>query len=391
MFRSRSAIDEALRTDARHQAEVTSWWRDWHRYLEAQLQLLTAREAEMVAPPSFERSDSAWEQQRADAEQTYRRIPADRRALFDRTRDAHRARLESAPAIDRAAGEPSDGSERDLDALERQTLEELLSQAEGTHDGTERWGAVPLPSGWYEVEVDALLRAPAAADYLAAPDAGMDRGKRATLVAVVLVLCAVAVWMTWPSMSRTVAAPRTAALVVDDEPASPWTIRSVTVEDAAARTTLPVTATTALRWPELGHNEQGVWWRSSSTYPLVLCVERGLLERLTTLDVRGDGVPIRRYTLAATRPERTDLVVQACGSGTTLRYGVLDGTSPPVVLERERSPVRLPDGATLRVEDIRVLGPAQDEHLPAGHYRVVVRVTRLSRCRLGRAGSASSV
>ena len=95
MFRFRSALDSATRSDARHQAEITSWWRDWHRYLQAHLQLLEARQAEATAPPSFERTDDAWEQQRAAADQTLRRIPHDRRAVFDRTREARRAPTEA--------------------------------------------------------------------------------------------------------------------------------------------------------------------------------------------------------------------------------------------------------------------------------------------------------
>src|SRR3954447_19986061 len=71
----RSTVHVADRVDARHQAEIKTWWRDWHRYLQAQLQVLDARQAATLQGPSFERTDEAWEYQRVEAEQTLRRIP----------------------------------------------------------------------------------------------------------------------------------------------------------------------------------------------------------------------------------------------------------------------------------------------------------------------------
>src|SRR4051812_42166048 len=95
IFRPRSAIDAATQLDARHQAETKVWWRDWHRWLTAHLQLLEARQAEASRPPSFERSDDAWEQLQADAEQTLRRIPHNQRVVFERARDTRRGEVQA--------------------------------------------------------------------------------------------------------------------------------------------------------------------------------------------------------------------------------------------------------------------------------------------------------
>ena len=147
-FGSRSTIDTATRIDARHQAEIKSWWRDWHRCLRAQLQLLDARQAEATTAPSFERTDQAWEQQRAEADQTLRRIPHERRAVFDRTREARRTEVQVQLETKQRAHGASHGQGLDPDVVERETLMSLMTQAEGNSDGTEQWGAVPIPNGW---------------------------------------------------------------------------------------------------------------------------------------------------------------------------------------------------------------------------------------------------
>ena len=109
MSTTRGTISNAAKADAAHQALVAEQWRDWHAYLQAQLQLLDAQQAEDTSLPSFERQTTSWEVQREQAEATLKRIPAARRAVFDAERDlrgrkssaiwsrrgARRARLDS--------------------------------------------------------------------------------------------------------------------------------------------------------------------------------------------------------------------------------------------------------------------------------------------------------
>src|SRR5206468_1219532 len=108
---NRTSVNAASRVDARHQAEVRAWWRDWQRYLQAHTQLLDTRASETTGAPSFERTDEAWEAQRIEAELTLRRIPHDRRVVFDQQREDRRVAVEAGleatvPATDgmRSAG-----------------------------------------------------------------------------------------------------------------------------------------------------------------------------------------------------------------------------------------------------------------------------------------------
>src|ERR687885_603767 len=113
MWSKGSTAEAATRADALHQAEVRSWWRDWHRYLQAHLQLLDAQAAEATHAPSFERTADAWEQQHAEAEQTLKRIPHDRRVVFDRTRDGRRAEMQAHLEVRATANGATGGGGRD--------------------------------------------------------------------------------------------------------------------------------------------------------------------------------------------------------------------------------------------------------------------------------------
>ena len=377
-FGSRSAVDTATRSDARHQAEIKSWWRDWHRYLHAQLQLLQSRQAEATVPPSFERTDQAWEQQRAEAEHTLRRVPHDRRAVFDRTRELRRAEVQAQLEAKQRTHGASHGQALDPDLVERETLERLIAQAEGSGDGVEQWGAVPLPNGWYELEVAALLRAPTAAEYTLAADDGDDRRKRLGLIACLLLVGIVGVWWTWPRSGAAASAAPVMEIAVNGQAAPRWSVgRVIAIDGDDQRTTLPVTATEALVWPTSATDAQGAWWRTTALHPLQLCVPAVVLHTGEALELESGGdVPLRRYTLGAAAAERPDLIVDACGpeAESDRRYGVLQALSSPPD-QTLRTPATIgTDGPALRVEGVAVIGGGQDPQLPPDNYRVVVRV-----------------
>ena len=368
MFGSRWGGDLAARSDARHQAEVRSWWRDWHRYLEAQLQLLRARAAETTSPPSFERDDDAWEQQRAEAELALRRVPQERRTVFDRTRDTHR--VEVVAALEGANGA---SATLDPDAVERRTLEALLRKAEGTdNDG---WGEVPLPKEAYQLDVAALLRAPVAADYLAAADDGTEQRKRLVLIAVIFVVGVLTVFVTWPRGARAVVQAASTDVLVGGAVAQPWSLRSVVVETADGQTTLAVTATDDLAWPALLPDERGALWHSQTSYPLELCLPASLLRTASALIIASVDGPTRRYAMAPDAAAKHDIVVHACGAASlSERVGSLVAAAP-LSDQREGEAVRLgPGGPAITVDEVMVRGRADDAEIPLDSYRVVVRV-----------------
>ena len=377
-FGSRSTIDTATRIDARHQAEIKSWWRDWHRCLRAQLQLLDARQAEATTAPSFERTDQAWEQQRAEAEQTLRRIPHERRAVFDRTREARRTEVQVQLETKQRAHGASHGQALDPDVVERETLMSLMTQAEGNSDGTAQWGAVPLPNGWYELDVTALLRAPAAAEYTLAVDDADDRRKRLALVVGLLLFGLVAAWWTWPRSGAAARAAPVTEMEVNGQAAQRWQVRTITAIDGTdGRATLPVSATDDLAWPPIIGGERSAWWRTTALHPLQLCMPVDMLQAARALEIESGGdVPVRRYTLVPADSGQPDLVVHACGSKpeSEPRYGTLQATTmwPDRALD---TPVAIgANGPVLRVQGFEVIGGGQDPQLPTDKYRVVVRV-----------------
>ncbi|MDQ5851486.1 MAG: hypothetical protein M3380_05320 [Chloroflexota bacterium] len=379
-FGNRSTVDAATRIDARHEADVKAWWRDWRRYLEAQLQLLHARQAEATQAPSFERSEQAWEEQRATAEQTLKRMPHERRVVFDREIEVRRAMVQGAlEAKQRSNGAAHTGA-LDPEVVERETLTDLLAEAEGRADGQEAGiGVTPFFDRKYSLQVDALLHAPRAAEYSVAADAVADQRKRWALIAALLLGGMVVVWWTWPRGTEAAQGTAPRAVQVNGQAAQLWPVAGVTVIDAdGARTSVPVTPTDALQWPDAA---RVAWWRRTASTPLEVCLPQDVLDRATALEVHAGGdLPTRIYALVADAPARRDLVLSACGAAadTPQRHGVLEDVRalPDQPLDQ---PVTLgQDGPRLRVHAITVIGAGQDPLVPPDTYRVVVRVTPLA-------------
>jgi hypothetical protein len=378
LFGTRSTVDAAMRIDARHQAEIKAWWRDWHRYLKAQLQLLDARQSEATHAPNFERTEQAWEQQRAEAEQTLKRIPHDRRVVFDRARDARRGEVQALLESRHQSNGASQRAAVDPDVVERETLTALLKQAEGIGEGQDRWGAVPMPQGWYELQVEALLHAPAAAEYSVTLDDADERRKRWALIAALLLFGVIAVWWTWPRGATTAAEELPPPVpMINGQEAQPWQVVRVSVIDSRdIRTTLTVTSTDALVWPTTP--EASAWWRSTNMSPPELCVPSSILAEALSLEVWSSGdAPVRSYSLHSNTLARTDLVVSPCTPDSKIgpRYGRLVGVAahPDHLLD---TPVSVgANGPVLRVKAIEVIGAGQDPQLPSDKYRVVVRVS----------------
>jgi len=364
--------------DAQHQAEITTWWRDWHRWLTAHVHLLEARAADGSQPPSFERTDDAWELQRTEAEQTLQRIPPAARVVFERARDARRTDVEAELATRRQGSGVGRDADLDPDALERATLDSLLKQAQGGTGDGEHWGAVPLPGGWYELQVDRLLLAPTAAEYRIAPDDASDRRQRLLLLTALVLVGVVAVWWTWPrGRSGTRAAAAVPALRVNGEPGSPWTIVALTVVDTAGgRTTLPVTATDGVAWPAA--TTGGVWWDRTHAGTTDLCLPPAVLRTARSLElVSADDAPMRVYALQQVTADSSDLLVRACGGPTppVVQRGRLEQVVQHAVLPVGAAAVLDANGSRLRMTAIDVTGTDEDAQLPPDRLRLTVHVS----------------
>jgi hypothetical protein len=378
MLPHRTGVSNAAKADATHQALVAEQWRDWHMYLQSHLKLLDAQQAETSALPSFERQPTSWETQRELAEAALKRIPTARRVVFDREREHRREEVQR----DLEQAQRTHGDARptpiDADVIDRETLQSLLQEAEGRDSQSER-GLVPMGDGrWYEVHVPSLMTVPNAADYSVGEfDDGSKRKRLVAVGALVLVLV-VGMWLTWPRGSTVTTAAPEQAPMVNGETVQPWTIRSaLLVAPNGSTTTLTVTATTAGTWPASPATTQPVaYWRSTTFMPLELCVQRPQLLATTRIRLRATAMlPERVYTLQATAPARYDLLLAACDAAgdRIVRYGTLTATTPLPVEEPGRT-IALPDGRSLRLRTIRVVGPGQDTTLPSQQYRVLVEV-----------------
>jgi hypothetical protein len=241
------AVNHAVRADARHQAEVVEHWRDWRTYLDTQLQLLDALQAEATSLPNFEREATSWEVQREQAEATLKRIPAPRRAIFARVceerRQAVQRELEAAQQNPEARAVPLDAH-----AIERDVLAGLLAEAEGQDD---EWDKVPMDDQtWYELAVPTLNAAPDAAAYsVGDDDATWRRSHLAGLGGLVLALI-LGLWLTWPRNSPAADSHGLPPAEINGEAVQPWpVVQVVLVADDGASMTLAVTDIQDGPWP----------------------------------------------------------------------------------------------------------------------------------------------
>ena len=379
-FGNRSTLDTATRVDARHEAEVKAWWRDWHRYLTAHTELIETRQAEATQAPSFERSEQAWEERRAAAEQTLKRLPHERRIVFDREREERRATVQAALEAKQRNNGASRTGGLDPEMVERETLADLLAEAEGRAEGQEDgFGFTPFFDRTYNLQVAALLHAPKAAEYSVTPEGMTDRRRLSAFLAVLLLSGVIIIWWTWPRGTEAAREASPRVVQINGQTMEPWAVLGVTVIDAAGvRTTLPVTPTDAIAWPE----DAGAvaWWRRTTVTPLELCVPSRLIESATMLEVQAAGdLPTRVYRLLADgAAQRSDLSLSPCGAGQTRRRsGVLENIVPRPDQPLDQPVAIRPDGPAMRVREVTVIGSGQDPLIPVENYRVIVRVTPL--------------
>jgi len=377
MSTTRGTISNAAKADAAHQAQVAEQWRDWHAYLEAQLKLLDAQQAEATVLPSFERHATSWEAQREHAEAALKRMPAARRAVFDRERDHRREEVQRALEQAQRASEGRTAA-IDADVIEREALQGLLHDAEGGDAIAER-GVVPMGDGrWYEVHVPSLLAVPQAADYSVGEFDDPSRRKHLLLIGGLLLTLVVGMWLTWPQAGRVMLAAGGAAPTVNGVTVQPWAVREVTlIASDGAATILSAAATTEQRWPVLRKDAEPVaYWRSTALLPLELCVPSEKLLHAAAVRLRSTPIlPERVYAFSMAAPDRPDLLVQVCDAdaGKGVRYGRLTAVAP-LTTEALDQPIRIGGDRVLHVREISVVGRDQDLTVPDQQVRVVVGV-----------------
>src|SRR5690606_20756050 len=115
--------------DAMARAEVARQWREWRRYLQAHLTLLTTSDDEVVEPAL--EAEEARGSERARAQRDLAALEPQRRAVFDRYRAGRRAEVQARlEAEARARGGRAQPVDPDL--VDLTTLRELIDEAEGS-------------------------------------------------------------------------------------------------------------------------------------------------------------------------------------------------------------------------------------------------------------------
>jgi hypothetical protein len=361
--------------DAWFQEEIAAQYRDYLAYLDAHVTLLDIQAARVDV--AFERAETRDDDELA-ARHAIAAIPAQRRALFDAVIEGERqeAQRQLEAQVHTAGDRPR---RADPDEAARMALTQLRDEAHGI--GIEG-GKGLLPYGkldaikWYAVDGAALRAAPTAAAYAAgALDATSRRRIMWQACGAVAVILLALIWLLVPKGS-----PQSAALLhgasANGVPLTAWPVQTLVLTRARGEPlTLPISATTALTWPTALDTRPHAYWRSTTVWPLRLCVPSALLADLVEIQLLGSGAtPARTYTVSAAQAV-ADLILEPC-------QGATNAPAPRMAVLREttESPIHtigeaaaLPSG-NLTLSAITLTGPGDDPTLPHDQARVTVRM-----------------
>lgn len=360
---------------------VLARWQLWHTWLTLSAERLELQEQQSGEDAAFDLDEAHGIARLREIEAQLGALPSAARAEFQSVYDIKRAEV-----VDRLERAPQAGRVRtgavDVFEVEHTAYRELIAICQGDPAQSRR-GEVPLDGEWYEVDTRALQQVPGAERFaLGSP----SRRANWTNVAVVLGLVAlVGVYFAiQPRQGRAAVAEAAAPpVMIENVAATPWRPLAMAFTGGAPpagdeRVEMPVAAVAYDDWPPPSPVEGGTW-REGTSWPVELCLPRGLLRPDVVglhLVSAGDA-PARDYRLstAPVGPGPSSLVLRDCSGDLALtRYGTVEVTAPPFAAAPGEM-MSLPGGLAITLESLQVVGPSQDDLLPAGRVRVLAVAT----------------
>jgi hypothetical protein len=376
MSTSPATLAAEERADARFYEQIATQYRDYLAYLEAQLTLLDIQQTRTDV--AFERAETRDDEERA-AHATLAALPPPSRALFDAVLEHER--LEVQQQLESQAQTAGERARRaDPDEAAMIALRLLRDEANGI--GTEGSKGL-LPRGapdaikWYAVDVAALRAAPSAAAYaVGATDAHTRKRMLWQASAAGAVILLALIWLFLPRGNARPTATSLHVASANDTPLTAWPVQTIVLTATHGDSvTVPISPTAALEWPRDAPAARA-YWRTSSVWPIRLCVPAARMANLDEVRLIGGGAsPDRSYTIPAVSPTRPDLVLEACERGnapSAARLGVFTATTA-LPLHAIGQAVTLPQ-SKITVTAISITGPGEDPSLPADQARISVRV-----------------
>ena len=360
---------------------LTRWqfWRDWLTLGLERLELQAQGGAEEV---TFDLDEAHGAARLREIEAQIAAIPAAARAEFQVAYDL--SRQEMAERLERTANGRPGGD--DVFAAERAAYQELIAVCMGDPaSGTD--GEVPLNGEWYRFDTRALRQVPGA-ERFALGRAGR-RANWGNYIGIGLVVVVAAFPLVSrqlrPSGQGTTAIVGAPAVLVENVAVvapRPLTLAFVAAApdgatDAGGGVEIAITPVAYGAWPHPADAAGTAAWRTGTGWPIELCLPRDqLMPTATGLRLMSAGdMPPRRYHLRAAvdGASPASLVLRDCSGDTRLtRYGSVVEVAPPVTAAVGASQTT-PDGSTITLDSVAVVGPSQVA-LPSDRVQVQVTV-----------------
>lgn len=364
-----TAADSTARMIASHSEMVIAWWRDWSRFLTLRLRLLdlTLRQitgATDDALPAFDRDQHRDATTERELRTALDRIPAARRTVFEAELDTRMASVQQQLA-------PNEAATLDRFQLERVVLEQLQGEASGETDANHE-ASTPTEGGvWFSFDASVLSQVPEEAAYTIATP---PRRRLPTANLILLVVLITIIWggvafvvLIRPRM-QTVAPPDTPPVaMVNATPLQPWPIRALRIGEAD----VPVARIDDTAWPAVPEATAG--WRMGSIWPIELCIPGELAQaHPTAIQLLGaNGALDRSFALTTDAPPHPDMRLVVCGSGILIASGILEATTPQVLVEPGVAQ-SIPQLGELTLTGVHVTTAAQDATIAPGRDRISI-------------------
>jgi hypothetical protein len=285
-------------------------------------------------------------------------------------RDHWRSSLEAAQRVDASHGHSPlvDPDQVDGEAL-RECLELAEGQAHPSGAGYVRYPAAHTePVTWYDAYLPQLAALPGEAAYEVARHAARGRD-RLTRIAAALALVPLLGWLAWAVLAPASNTARSSEARVNDQPIGAWPSAWIVLGENPERS-LALRASGAAAWSADG----GAYIRDGVRLPVRVCVPAQHIPSAGSVRLQGQGAaPDRVYTLSDEATLAPDLVLEACDSADTRRFGALRSVMPSPVLELGQ-PGEVAHGLSVVLRSVEVIGAGSDAALTPDVARVVLEV-----------------